>query len=31
MMFDLKYLETRINWNPCLQPEITKLEFVTSH
>lgn len=27
-MLDLKYSETRINWNPCLQPEIIKLEFV---
>lgn len=28
MMLDLKYSETHINWNPCLQPEIIKLEFV---
>lgn len=27
-MLDLKYSETRINWNPCLQPETIKLEFV---
>lgn len=28
IMLDLKYSEIHINWNPCLQPEIIKLESV---
>lgn len=28
LTLDLKYSEIRISWNPCLQPEIIKLEFV---
>ena len=28
MMLYLKYSKTLINWNPCLQPEIIKLETV---
>ena len=28
LMLDLKYSEIPISWNPCLQPEIIKLEFV---